>query len=103
MRRYPTLVYCLQRWSNGKPALQISSTSHKFAGHISLEIHLIDLSDGHSLYRPNMGDWLMLTIKIIHILWRQVGSLANSGGIGLESHNGRYLSLVHTHAVTQTV
>ena len=50
-----------------------------------------------------MGDWLMLTIKIIHILWRQVGSLANSGGIGLESQDGRYLSLVHTYAATQTV
>ena len=57
----------LRRRSSGKPALQIGPTSHKFAGHIWLEIHLI--SDRHSLYRPNMGDWLMLTIKIIHILW----------------------------------
>ena len=58
MRRYRTLVYCLQRWSNGrpKPALQIGPMSHKFAGYIyiSLEIHLI--SDRHSLYRLNMGD-----------------------------------------------
>ena len=54
MRRCPTMVYCLQRWSNGKPALQIGPTSHKFAGHrpISPEIHLI--SDRHSLY--NIGD-----------------------------------------------
>ena len=91
----------LRRRSSGKPALQIGPTSPKFAGHIWLEIHLI--SDRHSLYRPNMGDWLMLTIKIIHILWRQVGSSANSGGIRLESYDGRYLSLVHTYAATQTV
>ena len=50
-----------------------------------------------------MGDGLMLTITIILILWRQVGSLANTESIGLDSHDGRYLSLVHTYAVTQTV
>ena len=44
----------LRRRSSGKPALQIGPTSHKFAGHIWPEIHLI--SDRHSLYRPNMGD-----------------------------------------------
>ena len=44
----------LRRRSSGKPALQTGPTSHKFAGHIWLEIHLI--SDRHSLYRPNMGD-----------------------------------------------
>ena len=44
----------LRRRSSGKAALQIGPTSHKFAGHIWLEIHLI--SDRHSLYRPNMGD-----------------------------------------------
>ena len=98
---YALMLYAPDPWSSGKPALQIGPTSHKFAGHIWLEIHLI--SDRHSLYRPNMGDWLMLTIKIIHILWHLVGSSANSGGIRLESHDGRYLSLVHTYAATQTV
>ena len=79
-RGFSTYPFGLRRRSSGKPALQIGPTSHKFAGHIWLEIHLI--SDRHSLYRPNMGDWLMLTIKIIHILWRQVGSWLTQGVSG---------------------